>query len=340
MIISEARSHNNFTIIRLVLACVVFVAHYQMLSGSHNPYANVAVDGFFVVSGYLITSSFDSDPDLGRFFVRRFFRLYPLYFTIVLLQALAMGFLVATRLHAMWHEVLSYLVANALFLNFLHPEIGDVVSSLHSHAINPSLWTLKVEVGFYLTLPFLWVLVRRYGDRVMLAIFCLSALYNFLLIHANAPVLARQLPGQLQFFVLGMALYKYRNSLPANSTLSRIAWGVATAVALAFVTTAIRVPVIYPLAMAVAIFGTSCRVPSLNLRLDISYGVYLFHGPIIQFSLLLGWFSYTMFGFAATAVVLLTSALLAERLVERPFIALGKRLTLVVGPLRRGLAGA
>ena len=340
MIISKSRAHNNFTVIRLVLACVVFVAHYQMLSGGHNPYANVAVDGFFVVSGYLITSSFDSDPNLGRFFIRRFFRLYPLYFTIVLLQALAMGFLASGQLHALWQEVLGYLVANALFLNFLHPEIGDVVSSLHTQAINPSLWTLKVEVGFYLVLPFMWMLVRRYGDRVIVATFCLSALYYAYLFNNGAPVLARQLPGQLQFFVLGLALYKYRNSLPANTVLSRIAWAVVTAVALVVVTTAIRVPVLYPLAMAVAIFGVATRLPALNLRLDISYGVYLFHGPIVQLLLLLGLFSHSVFGFAATSVVLLTSALLAERLVERPFIAIGKRLSLAGRPLRRGLADA
>ena len=233
-----------------------------------------------------------------------------------------------------------YLLANALFLNFLHPEIGDVVAALHTPAINPSLWTLKVEVGFYLVLPFLWMLVRRYGDRVMVAVFCLSVLYNAYLVHTGALVLARQLPGQLQFFVLGMALYKYRDSFPANTTLSRIAWAVLTAAAVAFVTTAIRVPVLYPLAMAIAIFGISCRLPPVNLRLDISYGVYLFHGPIIQISMLLGWFSYTLFGFLATSVVLLVGALLAERLVERPFIALGKRLSFVERPLRPGLADA
>ena len=250
-----------------------------------------------------------------------------------------MGLFNSAQLGRLGHEIVSYLVANSLFLNFLHPEIGDVVSSLQIHAINPSLWTLKVEVGFYLVLPFTWMLVRRVGDSAIAAIFCLSVVYNTYLVYIGAPVLARQLPGQLQFFVLGTALYKYRDSLPANTTLSRIGWAIVTAAAIVIATQAIRLWVVYPLAMAVGIFGVSCRLPSVNLRLDISYGVYLFHGPIIQISLLLGWFSHTLFGFAATSIVLLISALLAERLVERPFIAIGRRLSLT-RPLRPGRADA
>ncbi|MDE1968443.1 MAG: acyltransferase family protein, partial [Alphaproteobacteria bacterium] len=74
---------NNFTAFRLLLALWVLLGHYKIFIGDFDPpwpfeYAMAAVDCFFVVSGYLVTSSFDRDSDFLRFYIRRFFRIYPL----------------------------------------------------------------------------------------------------------------------------------------------------------------------------------------------------------------------------------------------------------------------
>src|SRR5579871_6264888 len=96
MKIREQDSHNNFTILRLLLAVMVVFGHFKLLDGVPAPhwpyvYAGAAVDCFFVVSGYLVSLSFDRDSNFQRFYLRRFFRIYPLYIVIVILQTFILG---------------------------------------------------------------------------------------------------------------------------------------------------------------------------------------------------------------------------------------------------------
>ena len=62
------------------------------------------------------------------------------------------------------------------------------------------------------------------------------------------------------------------------------------------------------------------------MTLDISYGVYLLHAPIIQLSLLSGLYRPGWDGVAMIAGTVVILAMLVERFVEAPGIALGRRL--------------
>ncbi len=53
-------------------------------------------------------------------------------------------------------STLRYLAANMLLANFLQYDIGGVLADLHNPGINPSLWTLKIEIGFYLIVPLIY----------------------------------------------------------------------------------------------------------------------------------------------------------------------------------------
>ena len=88
-----------------------------------------------------------------------------------------------------------------------------------------------------------------------------------------------------------------------------------------------RSPILYPLVIAAIVCIIALRTRALELKLDISYGVYLVHGPVIQFSMLLGLFHDSVPGFLLLGACVISLALLAERMVERPFIAVGKRLS-------------
>ena len=68
-------------------------------------------------------------------------------------------------------------------------------------------------------------------------------------------------------------------------------------------------------------------MPAVPIRTDISYGVYLLHGPVIQFSLILGLFHDSTVGLLTTLAVVIVLALLAERLIERPGIDFGRTLS-------------
>jgi peptidoglycan/LPS O-acetylase OafA/YrhL/glycosyltransferase involved in cell wall biosynthesis len=321
---------NNFTPLRLLLALLVVFGHFQAFVGVKSPpwpynYAATAVDCFFVVSGYLVTNSFDRDPNLYRFYTRRFFRIYPLYLVVIILQALALGAIEPAGYLANAGSIGKYLFFNSIFANFAQHDVGNgVLTGLADPSLNASLWTLKIEFAFYLLVPFLWRLTMRYGDLVLAAIFGLSVIYFEALSITGHETLAKQLPGQMQFFVLGIAAYKYRDLWVSSRTLAAI-----LTVLLGAMVTAIQrshPPVIFPLAVGAFVIVAALRAPRLRINSDISYGVYLLHAPIIQLALLFGLYRPGIAGLAPILLLLIVLATIAEQTIEKPGIALGRRL--------------
>lgn len=327
----EKFDDNNFTPLRLMLALLVVLGHFQAFIGIHSPdwpfnYAAVAVECFFVVSGYLVANSFDRDPDLRRFFIKRLFRIYPLYITVVLAQTLILGSLEERGFLANLGSMATYLAANAVFANFLQYDVGTgVLTGLVDPSLNASLWTLKIEFAFYLLLPFIWRLLDRRGPLTLVAIFLLSALYGEAMRGAGHETLAKQLPGQLQFFVLGIAAYRYRQLLWLENRWIGLALGAVLALAATMLMVP-RPPILYPLVVAALVMTLALLTPRLRMKTDISYGVYLLHAPTIQLFLLFGFYQSGLDGLAMILAIVITLALLAERVVEMPGIAIGRRL--------------
>lgn len=326
-------SENNFTLLRLLLALMVVLGHFKLLSGTAYPsfpfnLADAAVDCFFVVSGFLIAGSYERCRGLWSFYVRRVFRLYPMYLCVVLIQAAIMMALLPGGPFSALQSTVRYLVANALMANFLQYDIGGVLSGLSNPGINPSLWTLKIEIGFYLIVPLIYVTTRRFGWWVLVSIFVASVGFNVLALHLGDPRLAKQLPGQLQFFVVGVALYLHGERL-------RVAPLVSAAITVAFlVTWTLVVPIppgIRPLVVGAFVFSFALCTPVIRLKSDLSYSVYLLHGPILQTLILLGLFRDTLPFLSGIVCTVLGLAFITARLVERPGNALGRRLAMRLG---------
>ena len=328
---------NNFTLLRVSLALLVVLGHSKLLSGTAWPsfpfnLADAAVDSFFVVSGFLITGSYERCRGLMAFYVRRIFRLYPMYLFIVLAQTAIMLALLPGGPLSEPRATLRYVAANAVLANFLQYDIGGVLNGLHDPGINPSLWTLKIEIGFYLIVPLVYLAVRRWGWRALVSIFLASAAYSFILHHLGHASLARQLPGQLQFFVLGMALYLHGQRLRVN------AW-VSAMIAVTFLAAwTFMQPIpdgIRPLIVAAFVHSFALSTPRVRLRTDLSYSVYLLHGPLIQTLILLGLFQDNLLWVAGIVCAVLAMAWVTERLIERPGTEFGRVLSRRLG---RGVA--
>jgi peptidoglycan/LPS O-acetylase OafA/YrhL len=98
---------------------------------------------------------------------------------------------------------LKYVFANLAFLNFLQPTLPGVFNSNNLTAVNGALWTLKIEVMFYLTVPVFVFLFRKLGYfPVLVSSYLLSiAYFEFFSEVAERTgsvfyeQLARQLPG-------------------------------------------------------------------------------------------------------------------------------------------------
>ena len=323
--------HNNFTPLRLGLALLVVFGHFKLLSGTQEPgfpfnLADAAVYAFFVVSGFLIAGSYERSSTLRGYLFRRVFRLYPMYACVVLAQAvvLAVAACHSNGVAATVSPMLRYVTVNLLFANFLQFDIGGVLDHLRVPGLNPSLWTLKIEIGFYFLVPLICEAKRRWGWPVLLALFLVSATYAVAVAHVGNLRLAKQLPGQLQFFVVGMGLYYY-------GAHWRPGTAVALAVAAGFVVLWTLVPqpppLLLPMLVGVFVAALALWLPPLGLGLDISYSVYLLHGPVLQILLWQHQFVDSPWMLLAVVAGVVSVALVTERLIEQPGTALGRRLS-------------
>ncbi|WP_339732007.1 acyltransferase [uncultured Gimesia sp.] len=325
---------NNFDLLRLLLAMTVCLVHAAELSdfASLNSLsgilsAKVAVQAFFVVSGFLIVMSYERSSSLTSYASKRLRRIYPAYFTVVLLCALGLVLVSQQPLQEYFSLAwLKYLVANLTFLNFLQPTLPGVFESNRLAAVNGALWTLKIEVLFYVAVPLLVYCIRRFRRLpVLLFFYCLSVAYAELMTFAAVQTgvafyerLARQLPGQLSYFMAGAILFYY---LPFFER--RIGYLVSLAVGVLTVNFLFPLPLLQPFALAtlVLFFGLFLYAGNFGKYGDFSYGVYILHFPVIQILLISGWFRERPWYFLFIAVsITLIGAILMWNLVEKRFL--------------------
>ena len=83
---------NNFDFLRFLFAFIVVVGHIIAVSGIEDfkPYQSffnsyISVTGFFCISGFLITSSFERTMSIKNYFQKRAARILPAYILVVIL---------------------------------------------------------------------------------------------------------------------------------------------------------------------------------------------------------------------------------------------------------------
>jgi peptidoglycan/LPS O-acetylase OafA/YrhL len=327
-------SKNNFDLLRLLFAGTVCLVHAYALSGEKQLKwiptmlsSKVAVEAFFVVSGFLIFMSYERSSSTLAYASKRVRRIYPAYFVVVMLCALSLWTVSSLDLgHYLSLNWVKYVVANLAFLNFVHPTLPGVFEDNKIHEVDGALWTLKIEVMFYATVPIIAYLFRRFGRfSVLVTLYFVSAAYaSFMTIQAGRTgsgvydELARQFPGQLAYFMAGAFFYYY---LPLFER--RLRYFVAFASLALLVNLFLPVPPVEPFAIAIAVafFGLYLYVGNFGKYGDFSYGVYILHFPIIQVLLYTKWFKGAP-GYYIVAVVLITliSAVAMWHFVEKRFL--------------------
>lgn len=326
---------NNFDLLRLLFSIVVFLVHAYTLSGSSILYpltlflsSEIAVKSFFIVSGFLIFMSYENTNSISNYLSKRVRRIYPAYFAVVILCAIFGLFFTQVSIEDYisinW---LKYLAANLLFLNFLHPELPGLFVSNQYAAVNGALWTLKIEVMFYLSVPFFVLMMRKFGRwQILVVLYLASLCYRVGIemwgIANHSPIyqeLLRQLPGQMVYFVAGAALYYYLNSFKRYWKFL-----LAGAVVILIVQRLLPLSWLEPMALAVVVIFLACIFPFLGncgKYGDFSYGIYIVHFPILQVLISYGLFEYSpVVGLIIAAILVLSIAYLSWHLLEKRFL--------------------
>jgi peptidoglycan/LPS O-acetylase OafA/YrhL len=329
---------NNYDLLRLLFALCVVLVHLSILTQSSafsgiSAYisSKIAIDSFFVISGFLITLSYENSSSLKNYYSKRLRRIYPAYFVVIILCVMA-GVIISVL---PWNhylnnkELIKYIIANLSFLNFLHPNLPGVFTHNYLNAVNGALWTIKIEVLFYLVLPIIIYFLNKYhrlGILMALYLFSLVWMFCFTTLASKTGKivyldLARQLPGQLSFFTVGIFAYYYHHWLKQNKLKLLL---IAMLGALIFHYYPNAISFLWPASLGVLVIYVGNFAPYLGnfgKYGDVSYGVYIFHFPTIQVLTSLGLFAFSpLLGFLTTMLVVLVLAFLSWHAVEKRFL--------------------
>jgi peptidoglycan/LPS O-acetylase OafA/YrhL len=147
--------------LRAISVLLVITAHMQD-DLWHAIRGYYGVSAFFVISGFLITTLLlreeerEGGVQVGGFYVRRVFRLLPLYYLVLL------GYVVATLVLHLGGHAEKFKAALPLYLTYQNDFVADAP---YGHT-----WSLAVEEKFYLLWPLLaFVLLKKLKPRVALA---------------------------------------------------------------------------------------------------------------------------------------------------------------------------
>lgn len=292
---------NSLNELRFYLAFVVVTIHMAFLADTTltknileftYPLASRAVDLFFVLSGFLIYMSWDRKPTAKEYTYKRFFRLYPLYGLVIV--AIPLISLIGFDVKFNVKEIVWYLLANLTFMNFLYPTIPGLFEGNNHQIINGALWSLKVEVMFYITLPFMYWFIERAKKPayMVLGLLLASVLFNLLIygleiyLSINLSPLYNQLPSKLYLFVFGIALYKYFNFFHCH--FKKIIGLILLLILLTYFLFIFDLSFVFSIIVCTLFLSLSFlnrEFSFFSSKADYSYSIYITHFPIIQFML-------------------------------------------------------
>lgn len=321
---------NNFDAIRIAAAVAVLVSHAfpiahgsgadQPLSGfsrGQTELGSISVLIFFVISGYLITQSFDRAPVVSRFLKARALRIFPALFVVLLLSVAVLGPAITTlplREYFGHPGTAWYLPNNLSLFRMQYTLPGVFEDGPAPKVVNGSLWTLQYEFTMYLVVLALGV-AGLLSRVVVLALWLVVLLLDLLWMGGAYVRFASP-------FLAGATLYLWRDRVPLDGRLALL--GLAAVVAsmqvggfrIAFATFGAY------LTLYVAL-SPSVRLPDLARRGDLSYGIYIFAWPVQRLvSDLLGPSSTWYWNIAISLPVVLGLAWASWHLVEKPALAL------------------
>ena len=146
---------NNFDLIRLVLAATVGIAHGIVMRTGQQPYFGIstlgdfALDGFFILSGFLVTRSWLMLDNFWRYAWHRFLRIMPAFWVCLLVLAFVVAPIALmlegqplSELFTAPDSALKFVLVNSGLMVFTYEIASIFASNPTPLTVDGSLWTL------------------------------------------------------------------------------------------------------------------------------------------------------------------------------------------------------
>lgn len=335
----EGGRDNNFNLLRVTLATLVVLSHSYGLTGGWGtiePLENIlgfrlgtlSVFGFFAISGFLITRSFDRSRTISEWIAARIARIYPALTIVIIIMAFVLGSYftkLSTSEYLRNPGVYKYLVTHFFMLDPGGKLPGVFENLPIAGYVNGPLWTIMYELICYfglLVFGVLGLLKFRWIVAMLIALFMLLLAISYYVGLANID--GGQIPQRLVVlacpFAIGAGFYVWRDYLPL-SWLVLLGLGVLT-----YVLKIISPDVLYRVAliatlsymMMVLAYLPAGLVRKYNALGDYSYGIYIIAWPIQQIFIYYIGDHTPIANFAMSISVAFVFAVLSWHFIERP----------------------
>lgn len=317
----------NLDLLRSIAVLLVVVEHTLLTLHIYRiAYWNIAWLGvvgvfmFFVHTSLVLMWSMDRKPSVPGFYIRRFFRIYPLSVAVILLTVLFHIPTIQTPLGDTYFQTHGpgNVIANMLLVqNLVRP--GNIIGVM---------WTLPLEVDMYFLLPFLYFFLKKnFSVWPLLALWAAVSVYC----KATFPPDNTTFLVCVPYFLPGVMAYvlfaKVRGRLPAF-LLPLLIFGLLAAF---MIRPSWRNGWLLTLALGVMLpFFRQIRmkwlIRSAHEVAQYSYGIYLVH----SFAIALGVVYLHAYNLAVQLTVVVASlavmSIASHKLLEKPFMKLGARI--------------
>lgn len=296
---------NNFNLIRFIAASLVLYSHsYPLAMGYGYPeplgaslgtsWGSIAVDVFFVASGFFIAASFDLKKSFKSFVAARVLRIYPALIVTTLLTVFVLG-PIFTNMSLLGYfsdyHWFQYLIKNSLIITGIEYNLpGVFVNNPYPQAVNGSLWTLPYEIKMYFLLVLFFSLfsfIKRKSNTSwnVSKTFFITLTSFALALHLNNHFLGFYTGQSLKLFTMffmGSCFYFLQDKIVINSKIGLTLIAVLLVASInkdIFFAT-------YTLFLAYIVFYLAYipkgLIRKFNVFGDYSYGIYIYAFPIQQ----------------------------------------------------------
>ena len=342
---------NNFDLIRLFAAFQVAIlhinGHLQIKSPGAvwdgflkciRPFPGVPI--FFTISGFLIFASYDNNQSLKKYFKNRYLRIYPLIYVITIITAILLIIFASGAVS--FKSLGIWFTAQVTLFQYYTP---DALRYFGVGTPNGALWTIPVEIEFYLLVPLLYFLNKKFGNIALIVLAACSFFIYTYLPGSSLPIVFKKLFEvsilyYLLHFTVGIFLYLYFNKIKKYLENYGLLWLGIYIVFFIIVFISMLTEdtglyhdlyspnllgVVADIILGITILSLAYTKPSFSYKIlkgnDYSYGVYVIHMVIVNVMVELSFIHNFWFLLVGLATVLML-AMLSWRFVEKPALAL------------------
>lgn len=331
--------NNNFNFLRLVLSLLVILSHApQLIDGdsSREPLTKLigftslgklAVESFFLLSGYLIVQSWEQSPQIWNFLKKRILRIYPGFIVASIVCAFIVGPLGAQPKEYFQNFWYSGFLKSVIFLGI--PEIPAVFQGQPYPSVNGSMWSISLEFICYTIVLVLGSLgIFRNKLTWLSSAIVLYSVVLFTTLGSSLPYASRYFSLNdpffrlAAFFFMGGCFYLYRDVIYYKSSLAFAAASLILVCVVIMKIHYLLFAVVGAYLLFYLAFTPITLLKGFERLPDVSYGVYLYGWPVQK--LILWYFPATTpwLLFIVAALVSLLVGAGSWYMVEKPFMRL------------------